>query len=100
MSKGPLLMSTSNRRVFPLLTIAEARGGVGCRLRFYRSVGGGNVSKSKERRNAMKRYESPEAVEIGNADEVIQGAEVSTFLDEINHTDFDDVEGSVVDVDE
>ena len=48
----------------------------------------------------MKRYESPEAVEIGNADEVIQGAKVSTFLDQINHTDFDDVEGSVVDVDE
>jgi len=48
----------------------------------------------------MKRYESPEAVEIGNADEVIQGAKVSMFLDQINHTDYDDVEGSVVDVDE
>jgi len=43
-------------------------------------------------------YHSPEAIEIGKADEVILGAKVGPDFDEINR-DFTLPAGSVIDVD-
>jgi len=47
----------------------------------------------------MKRYESPEAVEIGRAVEMILGWKIEWFWDWITE-DFSAVESGAVDVDE
>jgi hypothetical protein len=54
----------------------------------------------EERRNAMqKNYQSPEAVEMGSAEEVILGAKTANVVDSITMDFPPDFTPSVVDVD-